>query len=81
MSKRLQVLIPDELDVRLQEAARRAGISKETWARRAIECVLEREQPEPDPLQRLASLDAPTADIDEMLAEIEAGQRRQTPGT
>jgi len=28
-----------------------------------------------DPLDRLASLDAPTADIQQMLSEIEAGRR------
>lgn len=30
--------------------------------------------PGPDSLERLASLDAPTADIEQMLAEIEAGR-------
>jgi hypothetical protein len=29
-----------------------------------------------DPLERLAALNAPTADIDQMLAEIEAGRRQ-----
>jgi hypothetical protein len=29
---------------------------------------------EPDPLERLAALSGPTAEIDQMLAEIEAGR-------
>ena len=76
MSNRLQVLIPEELDGRLKKAADRARVSKGEWVRRAIEERLERQSsalPE-DPLAALGSLDAPTADIDDMIAEIEAGR-------
>jgi hypothetical protein len=33
------------------------------------------EQTDNDPVARLAALDAPTADIEQMLSEIEAGRR------
>jgi hypothetical protein len=42
--------------------------------RRALEEALTKEKRAPDPLARLSSLGAPTADIDQMLAEIEAGR-------
>jgi hypothetical protein len=78
MSHRLQVLIPEELDARIEKAAERDRTSKGAWVRRAIEAALER-RGDPgakgvDPLLRLASLGAPTADIDEMIADIESGR-------
>ena len=46
--------------------------------RRAIEAALRRRESESgldiDPLTRLESLDAPTGDIEQMLAEIESGR-------
>jgi hypothetical protein len=76
MSYRLQVLIPEEMDARLRKAARRARESKGAWVRRAIEERLAQESGagREDPLGALLSLEAPTADIDEMLDEIEAGR-------
>jgi predicted transcriptional regulator len=76
MSNRLQVLIPEDLDGRLRKAAERARVSKGEWVRRAIEERLERQAAAlpADPLAALAGLDAPTADIHEMLAEIERGR-------
>ena len=69
--------MPDELDARLRDAAERSGVSKAEWVRRAIEDTLQRGR-EPlgtsNALARLASLGAPTADIGQMLAEIEAGR-------
>ncbi|MBZ5596608.1 MAG: ribbon-helix-helix protein, CopG family [Acidobacteriia bacterium] len=77
MTRRLQVLIPEELNARVEEAARRSQTSKTAWVRRAIEDALNRRSAvEPqlnDLLARLASLNAPTADIDEMIAEITWG--------
>jgi predicted transcriptional regulator len=74
MHRRLQVLLPESLDARLEEPARRVQTSKATWARRAIEDALTRcpaiEPGVNDPLARLASLNAPTADIDDMIAEV-----------
>jgi Ribbon-helix-helix protein, copG family len=76
MSNRLQVLIPPELDARLLKAARRSRISKGEWVRRAIELSLNSglRTDSKDSLTRLASLNAPTADIGEVLEEIERGR-------
>jgi len=77
MSHRLQVLIPEPLDRQVSKAAQRAGISKGEWVRRALEAALRpgRQVAErPDPLDRLGALGAPTADIDEMLADIDRGR-------
>lgn len=71
---RLQVLIPEGLDARIRKAASRRRISKGEWVRRAIQKSLESGGPDTDPLSELARLNAPTADIDDMLAEIEAGR-------
>jgi hypothetical protein len=75
MSYRLQVLIPAGLDARIRKAAQRSRLSKGAWVRRAIERALASGDRTPgDALDRLASLEAPTGDIDQMLAEIEAGR-------
>ena len=63
MSHRLQVLIPDDLDLQLRKAARRNRVSKGEWVRRALRRSV-------DPVARLAALNAPTADIEQMLSEI-----------
>jgi len=73
-SIRLQVLIPPGLDARVRKAAQRQGISKGEWVRRALEEALAKGTRGPDPLARLSAIGAPTADIDQMLAEIEAGR-------
>jgi predicted transcriptional regulator len=73
MSRRLRVLIPSELNARLNQAAERSYVSKSEWVRRALEKAL-REGPSSDPVSLLAKLNAPTADIDQMLAEIGAGR-------
>jgi hypothetical protein len=76
MSYRLQVLIPAGLDARIRKAAQRSRLSKGAWVRRAIERALTSGDRTPgEALDRLAALEAPTADIDQMLAEIEAGRR------
>jgi Ribbon-helix-helix protein, copG family len=78
MSHRLQVLIPPELDAQLTKAAQRNRVSKGEWVRRVLlEAVRTptKARSSSDPLQRLESLRAPTADIDRMLAEIDAGRR------
>jgi hypothetical protein len=76
MSHRLQILIPESLDAAIRKAAERRRCSKGEWVRRVVLRALEDEQRQPsNPVERLASLDAPTADIEEMLNEIEAGRR------
>ena len=78
MSHRLQVLIPEQLDARIEKAAKRNRTSKGAWVRQAIEAALERRAGQgsssADPLLRLASLEAPTAEIGDMIAEIESGR-------
>ena len=74
MSHRLQVLIPERLEARVRKASQRCRISKGEWVRRAIEHALAQEGAVSDLLSRLAGLGAPAADIDQMLAEIEAGR-------
>ncbi|HKW99384.1 MAG TPA: hypothetical protein VJN43_16710 [Bryobacteraceae bacterium] len=78
MSHRLQILIPEDLDGRIEKAARLSRQSKGAWVRHAIQIALERPATGPsrrsDPLVRLASLQAPAADIEEMISEIKAGR-------
>jgi hypothetical protein len=75
MSHRLQVLIPEGLDSRVSKAAQRAQVSKGEWVRQALEQALQGGARTQNALADLASLGAPTGDIDQMLAEIEAGRR------
>lgn len=74
MSYRLQVLIPEPLERRVRKAAQRRRLSTGAWVREAIERALADDRGPADPLARLSSLGAPTGDIDQMLAEIEAGR-------
>lgn len=74
MSHRLQVLIPEALDARIRKSAQRQRVSKGEWVRQAIERALADGARGADPLERLAALGAPTGDIEQMLAEIEAGR-------
>lgn len=75
-SKRLQVLVTDDMDHRVRRAADRARVSRGEWVRQAIRERLEREAgPVPaDPLAELRTLNGPTADICGMIGEIEAGR-------
>ena len=73
MSHRLQVLVPEALDRRIRNAAHRGRLSAGAWVRQAIERALQ-EDHRGDPLDQLARLGAPTGDIEQMLAEIEAGR-------
>ncbi len=76
MSHRLQVLISPELDAQIRKTAQRNRMSKGEWVRRALVESLKpsKGKSASDPLARLRSLKAPTADIGRMLAEIEAGR-------
>jgi hypothetical protein len=78
MSKRLQVLL-DEAELRdLQDAARQEGVPVSEWVRRALRDARQR-QPQGSLDRKLRAVRAaarhqfPTADIDDMLAEIERG--------
>lgn len=76
MSHRVQILVPDELDSRMRKAAGRSRVSKGEWVRVAIEEKLTRDarSAPADPLAALAGLEGPTADIEDMLSEVEAGR-------
>lgn len=73
MSHRLQILVPEALDRRIRKAAQRTRLSAGAWVRQAIERALH-ENHQGDPLDQLATLGAPTGDIEQILAEIDAGR-------
>jgi hypothetical protein len=73
MSHRLQILVPEALDRRIRKAAHRSRLSAGAWVRQAIERALQ-ENHQGDPLDQLAALGAPTGDIKQLLAEIDAGR-------
>ena len=75
MSHRLQILVPEPLDARIVKAASRRRMSKGAWVRKVLEAALDQESAGEDPLARLSALGAPTADINQMLSEIEAGRK------
>jgi hypothetical protein len=68
------VLIPTGLQRRVRKAAQRSRLSTGAWVRQAIERHLADDKPAGDPLDRLRDLGAPTGDLVQMLAEIEAGR-------
>lgn len=68
------MLVPEKLDARITKAAQRSRMSKGEWVRRALERALDEARQPSDPVEQLAALGAPTADIDQMLSEIEAGR-------
>ncbi len=57
----------------MRKAAQRRRLSTGEWVRQAIEVAL-REGHHTDPLDKLACLEAPTGDMAQVLAEIEAGR-------
>jgi hypothetical protein len=73
---RLQVLIPPDLDAQIEKAAVRSRVSKGEWVRRALKESLRQagKSGSGDPVTRMAALEGPAADIDQMLAEIETGR-------
>lgn len=75
-SRRLQVMVSDDMDHRVRRAANRARVSRGAWVRRAIRERLERDSGgiPADPLAELRTLNGPTADICGMIGEIEAGR-------
>lgn len=75
MSIRLQILVPEELDRRVHKAAQRSRQSTSAWVRQAIERALTDDRAAGDPLDGLMRLNAPTGDMPQLLAEIEAGRR------
>jgi hypothetical protein len=84
MSKRLQVLLEESELRELQETARREGMPLSEWVRRALRDA-QASEPEGDIERKLRVVRAatkynlPTADIDQMLVEIERGYSAPGP--
>jgi hypothetical protein len=82
MSKRLQVIIEDDELREIQALARREKVSVAEWVRRALRSVRQ-VQPRLDAQRKLEAVrtaihyDFPTADIDQLLGEIESGYGAQ----
>jgi hypothetical protein len=78
MSKRLQVLLPDREMLDIQRLAKREHLTVGEWVRRALrEARMSRPVIDPETklkaIRRAATYSFPTADIDQMLNEIERG--------
>jgi hypothetical protein len=78
MSTRLQVILEDEEIAEIRRVARRHRMTVAEWVRQALRRA-RRDEPATDPRRKLAAIRAasrhafPTADIDQMLAEVERG--------
>lgn len=78
MSKRLQVLLDESELAKIRNLARRQRLTTAEWVRQALRGA-QRAEPGTDARKKLTTVRAavdhafPTADIDQMLAEIERG--------
>lgn len=78
MSKRLQVLFEETELAEIQKVARRQRLTTAEWVRQALR-LARRAEPGTDAKKKLTTVRAaadhafPTADIDQMLTEIERG--------
>jgi hypothetical protein len=81
MSKRLQVLLPDPEMAEIRRLARREQVTVGEWVRRALRDA-RAHQPIHDAqfklkaIRKAAEYSFPTADIDQMLEEIERGYQQ-----
>ena len=78
MSKRLQVLLPDQEMSEIQRLAKRERLTVGEWVRRALrEARTNRPAIEPEiklkAIRRAVTYSFPTGDIAQMLSEIERG--------
>ena len=79
MSKRLQIVMPDEEIEELRRSAEREGMSLSEWARIALRRA-QRSQQGPTAEDKLTAVERalecghPTGDIQEILASIEKGR-------
>jgi hypothetical protein len=77
MSTRLQVLVSERELREIRRAARHAGLTMSEWVRQALRDA--RAESPGDPARKLAVIrvaarhDFPSADVGQMLAEIESG--------
>lgn len=78
MSKRLQVLLPEDEFEHIRMVAAREGLTVSEWVRQVLRRG-HREHPSGDQARKLAAVRAaarhafPTADVGEMLEQIERG--------
>ncbi len=80
MSKRLQVLLPDQEMAELQRLARHERLTVGEWVRRVLrEARAQRPRNDPEAklkaIRRGAELSFPSADMEQMLSEIESGYK------
>ena len=79
MSKRLQIIVPDDEAEQLRRCAEREGMTLSEWARRALKRA-QKSQLGPtqegklDALEKALRCSYPTAPIEEMLSDIEHGR-------
>ena len=83
MAKRLQVILKDPEYREIQRVARSRRMSIAEWVRQALDMARRREPGSPiakklEVVRAAARYDYPSADIDRMLAEIEAGYGSET---
>ena len=80
MSKRLQVLLPEQEMADIERFANREGLTVGEWVRRVLRAArASRPAIEPEvkirSIRRAMKYSFPTADIDQMLSEIEEGYK------
>jgi len=63
------VEIPPELEREIEKAAERARMSDDGWVRQSLDKTAR-----VSAVERMTKLNAPTCDIEQMLAEIDAGR-------
>lgn len=78
MSKRLQVLLPDQEMSEIRRLARRERLTVGEWVRRVLrDARSSKSMMEPETklraVRRAAEYSFPTADVEQMLSEIERG--------
>lgn len=77
MSKRLQVLLPDKEMAEIRRIARRQELSVGEWVRRSLRAARSQEsksiEAKLEAIREAAKLSFPTADIRQMIEEIESG--------
>jgi hypothetical protein len=78
MSKRLQVLLPDQEMMEIQRLAKQERLTVGEWVRRVLlEARADKPASEPEAklkaVRRAAEFSFPTADVKQMLSEIERG--------
>ncbi|MGH8936314.1 MAG: antitoxin [Acidimicrobiia bacterium] len=84
MSRRLQVLLDEREWREIRRTAKQNGMTVSEWVRQALRTARRREPLETgdrklDVIRAAAGHSFPTADIDEMLAQVEAGYLGMTP--